>query len=582
MKRMRLMAFACLTLAVILSACASPTPVVVVVTATPPPPADTPIPEPTATLVPVPLSGPQNGTTMRWIDGSTLAYVAPSEFIMGNGGYDAPIRTVALDGFWIYQTKVTNRMYAQCVAVGACSAPALELGGPVYSNPQYANHPVVGVTWNQAQTYCGWAQGQLPTEAQWEKAARGAGGSPYPWGVDKPGCDLLNLGYCMGHTSEVDAFPDGRSPYGLYDMAGNVFEWVADWYDPAYYTNAPAANPAGPDNGTYRSIRGSSFETDFDQVESAVRHFGSQSYHNRDLGFRCVVNAPQFFAPYCQTAAYIPSGTLVSGGCELPQTRVAGQYCAAGNSYATIALPKDAIYEASSALKCDEVVVDGQRLLVCRGPNTQETTNPLTVCNPTCSNSPQITGAAPTCDPGYTLDAASSSCNYSPISAAPGLAGCPSGYILTNDGGIQACAAGKNQNGECPAGLYFDALAGRCAAPTGLSVVPYGIDNPELAVQSYSGCPYGFAYNETFQCCQAVSGGTYPGCSPGSTFSAELGACSPGEIRLAGPGCVTLDVTTLKCMQPVDTCAPIQDETRCIHNPFCRWNEKNGTCDIRK
>lgn len=581
MKKLRYVMFAYLILTFLFSACGSPTPMVVVVTATPLPPTDIPASEPTATLVPVPLSGPQNGSTMKWIDGSTLVYIPSSEFVMGNGGFDAPVRTVAVDEFWMYETKVTNRMYAQCVAVGACSAPTEELGGPVYSNPEYANHPIVGVNWDQAQTYCAWSQGQLPTEAQWEKAARGVEGNTYPWGNEKPACDLLNLGYCSGRTSEVDAFSDGVSPYGLYDMAGNIFEWTADWYGEAYYSSAPAANPTGPESGQYRSIRGSSFETDFDQVESAIRHFGAQVYHSRDLGFRCAVTNPQLTAPYCQLAAYIPTGVIVANGCELPVTGIAGQYCAGGNSFATIDLPADAVYEASKDLTCEEAVVDGQRILTCLGPKSKEATNEVTVCNPTCSNSPNITGAVPTCDPGYVLDPASGSCNYSPISSQVSVAGCPAGYVLAERGGQQTCVINTDANGECPAGLYFDSLAGRCVAPSGLADAPYGIDNPTLAAQSYAGCVTGFSYSETFQCCQAVSGGTYPGCPPGSTFNAELGACSPGEIRLAGPGCVTLDVTTLQCSRPVNTCTPITNETRCIHNPFCRWDEKDGLCEIR-
>jgi formylglycine-generating enzyme required for sulfatase activity len=554
---------------------------VIVVTATTLPPTETQAVEPAPTLVPVALSGPQNGTTMKWIDGSTLVYVPSGEFTMGNGGFDAPVRNVALDGFWIYQTKVTNRMFAQCVAVGACSAPTEEIGGPVYSNPEYANHPVVGVTWDQSQAYCAWSQGQLPTEAQWEKSARGTNANVYPWGNDNPACDLLNLGYCSGRTSEVDVFSSGASPYGLYDMAGNIFEWVSDWYGEAYYNEAPSANPTGPESGQYRSVRGSSFETDFDQVESAIRHYLNPSNHRRDTGFRCAVTQPKIFAPYCQLAAFIPSGVIVSNGCELPVTGVAGQYCAAGASFATVELPADASYEAGKDLKCDEAVVDGQRILTCIGPKAQEATNEITVCNPTCSNSPDITGAVATCDPGYTLDPATGACNYSPIIGEVGVAGCPVGYVLSDRGGQQSCVIGTNANGQCPSGLYFDNLAGRCVAPTGLVEAPYGVDNPSLAVQSYSGCATGFSYSETFQCCQAVSGGTYPGCSPGSTFSKDLGACSPGQVRLAGPGCVTLDVTTLKCSQPVDTCAPIKDETRCIKNPFCRWNENAGTCDIR-
>jgi formylglycine-generating enzyme required for sulfatase activity len=578
-------AFVCvLILAFLISACGpTPTPIVVVVTATSLPPTETQVPEPTATLVPVALSGPQEGTSMKWVDGSTLVYIPSSEFIMGNDGFDAPIHTVAVDGFWMYQTKVTNRMFAQCVAVGACSAPTEELGGPVYSNPEYANHPVVGASWDQAQTYCSWAQGQLPTEAQWEKAARGTAGNAYPWGNDdKPGCDLANLGYCSGRTSEVDAFSDGLSPYGLYDMAGNLYEWVNDWYGESYYKEAQSGNPAGPESGTYRSIRGSSFETDFNQAESAIRHFGTQTYHSRDLGFRCVVTEPKLFAPYCQLPAYIPSGVIVSNGCELPVTRVAGQYCAGGNSFATVDLSANAIYETGKALKCEEAVVDGKRILTCQGPKATESTNEVTVCNPTCSNSPSVTGEVPTCDPGYTLDSAAGACNYSPIMSQVGVAGCPAGYVLFDRGGQQTCVVGTNPDGECSSGLYFDTLAGKCVPPNGLVDAPYGIDNPALAVQSYSGCAVGFSYSETYQCCQAVSGGTYPGCSPGATFNKDLGACSPGEIRLAGPGCVTLELTTLKCSQAVDTCSPIKDETRCIKNPSCQWNENAGACQVRQ
>ena len=219
-----------LILTFVLAACGSPTPLVIVVTATSLPPTDAPIVEPTPTLVPVALAGPQSGTRMTWIDGSTLVYVPPSEFTMGNEGFDAPVRAVTLDGFWMQQTKVTNRMFTQCVAVGSCVTPTQELGGLVYSNPEFANHPVVGVTWDQAQSYCSWAQGSLPTEAQWEKGARGIEGNLYPWGNEDPACELLNYAYCNGSTSEVDSYKDSASPYGFYDMAGNVFEWVGDWY----------------------------------------------------------------------------------------------------------------------------------------------------------------------------------------------------------------------------------------------------------------------------------------------------------------------------------------------------------------
>jgi formylglycine-generating enzyme required for sulfatase activity len=574
-----------LSLIYILSACSTPTPIVVVVTATPPPPTEPVVVETATEVAPaqVVVAGPQSGDKIKWVDGSTLVYVPPSEFVMGNDGFDAPIHNVTLEGYWIQQTKVTNRMYAQCVSVGSCIAPTQELGGPVYSNPDYANHPVVGITWTQANAFCAWSLGRLPTEAEWEKAARGLNANIYPWGNDEPACDILNFGYCSGRTSEVDAFLNGASFYGLYDMAGNVFEWVGDWYEEGYYTNSALVNPMGPESGQYRSIRGSSFETDPDQADSAIRHYGAEAYHSRDLGFRCVVPKPQPMAPYCQLSAYIPAGAIVSNGCELPQAEVAGNYCAGGQSIATVDLPAGAIYDAGSKLNCTEAVVDGERRLTCVAPTSiQETTNQITVCNPTCSNSPTVTGAGPTCDPGYTLDGNSGMCNYTPIINQLTVAGCPAGYLLADRGGQQTCILGLDANGQCAAGLYFDSLAGACVPPNGNTLVPYGIDNPTLAIQNYAGCATGYSYNDTFQCCQAVTGNTYPGCAPGSTFNTDLGACSPGEIKLSGPGCVTLDVTTYQCEEPKDVCSHIRGETRCINNAYaCRWNEDVGECQMK-
>ena len=184
MKNVRYVMFALtLTLTLLLSACGTPAPetVVVVVTATSAPATDAPATEaePTAALAPVAVAGPQSGETMTWLDGSTLVYIPGGDFTMGNNnGYDAPAHSVTLSPYWMQQTPVTNRMYEQCVKAGGCSAPTQQLGGPVFTNPQFASHPVVGVNWEQSQAYCTWVQGSLPTEAQWEKAARGNSGSP--------------------------------------------------------------------------------------------------------------------------------------------------------------------------------------------------------------------------------------------------------------------------------------------------------------------------------------------------------------------------------------------------------------------
>ncbi|MCE9645085.1 MAG: formylglycine-generating enzyme family protein [Chloroflexi bacterium] len=587
MKNARIVSFAsAFMLAVLLlTACsaATPTPLVIVVTATPLPPTQAPLVEPTSTqaFAPVSLAGPQSGAKMKWIDGSTLLYVPQSEFEMGYG-YNAPIHSVSLDAYWIQQTKVTNRMFAQCVAVGSCTPPTQEVGGPVYSNPEFASHPVVGVTWDQAQAYCAWTQGSLPSEAQWEKAARGLGGNTYPWGNDEPACDLLNFGFCSGRTSEVTAFLSGASPFGLLDMAGNVFEWAADWYSDTYYNEAPALNPTGPAFGEDRVIRGSSFETNADQLPSAVRHFGPQTYHSRDLGFRCVVPNPQPVAPYCQLSALVPTGAPDVNGCELPAAQVTAQYCSGKQSYAHLDIPEGAVYDVGKNLNCEEVVVEGQRRLVCTGPQTQETTTEITVCNPACSGSPDVTGAKPSCGPGYTLDPATGACNYTPILPQVNVAGCPVGYSVLNNGGQQTCVLALDANGQCSAGLYFDSLAGMCVPANGAAQTPYGIDNPGLASQTFAGCAAGYTYSDTFQCCQAATADKYPGCPPGTSFNTDLGACSVGEVKLSGPGCVTVDVTTLQCDKPVDVCFRIVTEVACIRNAYaCTWIESQGKCQMK-
>lgn len=571
--------------AFILMACggATPTPLVIVVTATPQPATEIPAVAPTQTLVlaPVALAGPQSGDLMKWIDGSRLVYIPPGEFQMGNNGFDAPMHTVTLDGYWIYQTKVTNRMFEQCVAVGSCTPPAQEVGGSVFGNPQFDNHPVVGVTWDQAGAYCAWSQGTLPTEAQWEKAARGVSGIDFPWGNDEPICDRLNFGYCIGRTSDVDSFPEGRSPYGLFDMAGNVFEWVGDWYSAAYYDEAQLVNPGGPSSGEYRSIRGSSFETDPDKVNIANRHYGAGVYHNRDLGFRCAVAQPQPIAPYCQLAAFVPTGKIVSNGCELPEAVVVNQYCSKGDGYATVQLSFGSIYDVKGFLmQCQEVIEAGHRNLVCLGPRAKEATNEIEVCSPACGNVPDTTGVSPVCDAGYTLDPSNGTCNYTPILGGLNVAGCPVGYTIFDGGAQRSCVPGTDSNGLCAAGMYYDSLAGRCVPPNGVIEAPYGIDNPSLAEQYYAGCAAGYSYSDAFQCCQAITGGIYPGCPAGSSFNTDLGACSPDEIEISGSGCITVRVNTLKCSNPVDVCSRIKSETTCIQASACSWNEKDSLCKM--
>ncbi len=575
-------------LALVLSACAPAT------TPTPTLPAPTePLPTfaaptiaTTPTLVPVVLAGPQAGAQMAWVDGGVLVYVPAGEFGMGSGAANATQRTVSLSEYWIYQTEVTNAMYAFCVSAGACAPPAQELGTPLYDNLLYANYPVVGTTWDMAANYCAWIGGSLPSEAQWEKAARGSGGNTYPWGsLPEASCALGNFAGCIDATTDVTRYGDGASPYGALDMAGNVFEWVNDFYGENYYTSAPAQDPPGPDSGQYRVIRGSSFETDTEQAAVATRHFGGNAFHDRQTGFRCVVPQPAALAPMCQTSSYLPSALVGEGECQPPEAAVDAAYCESKVPYTTIDIPMGAEWSVSTVDHfCEEAVIDGQRRLTCSGPDAS--TGELVVCNAACSGLSEVTGAEPSCDPGYGLDAGSSTCLYSPVSPEPGVTGCAEGFTLIERGDTRTCAPGLGGEGLCPVGTYLDGSYGACVSPSGGADLPVGLNKPELAAQSYQGCLPGFSYSDEFQCCQPSQGGVYPGCPLGTRYDAAEGTCIPGQLRLSGPGCVTVSFNMAQCTEPfqISICAKIKTEVACIKNQVydCKWFESKGACEYVK
>jgi len=295
-----------------LAACGpTPTPVPPTDTPTPVPPTNTPLPPtdtptplpPTDTPTPVPPTDtptPVPPTNTPPPPPPDMVYVPAGEFIMGSEWrYEKPVHTVYLDAFYIDKTEVTNAQYRQCIEAGVCTQPH---NTQWYNDPSRAEHPVICIDWYQAKAYCEWAGKRLPTEAEWEKAARGTDGRLYPWGNT---FDESKLNFCdrncppsnvfrsaslddgYADTAPVGNYPAGASPYGALDMAGNVYEWVADWHLSDYYSQSPGRNPLGPDSGTAKVLRSGSWNDAGWGARCAYRVLGSPDQWGELRGFRC-------------------------------------------------------------------------------------------------------------------------------------------------------------------------------------------------------------------------------------------------------------------------------------------------------
>jgi formylglycine-generating enzyme required for sulfatase activity len=251
---------------------------------------------------------------------SEEVYVPAGEFLrgctadlagkMGCFEESRPLHAVYLDAFYIDKTEVTNAQYADCVENGPCAPPLSNSStrrASYYGNPQFADFPVIHVDWERADTYCHWVRKRLPTEAEWEKAARGTDHRLFPWGNDPLTCEKCNCNtwhynaagqryevYCVGDTSPVGGYPDHASPYGALDMVGNVREWVNDLYDKHYFIDAPFYNPPGPETTVTGEhlVRGGSWKGTYTHSNTWGRLDEADIYETHLIGFRCARDGP--------------------------------------------------------------------------------------------------------------------------------------------------------------------------------------------------------------------------------------------------------------------------------------------------
>jgi formylglycine-generating enzyme required for sulfatase activity len=294
-------------------------------TATPPPSTATSPPKSTPTSAPITPTPdaietpdildtsdtPDTSSKISPADGMTQLFIPAG--LVKMGGMDIlmendelPAHDVTLDAFWIDQVEVTNGMYRLCVQAGVCRLPVKlnsDNRADYSGNPKFNDYPVVQITWYDANAYCQWAGRRLPSEAEWERAARSDDMRNYPWGNEPPNAENANANNIVGDTTRVGSYSFGASPFGVLDMGGNVWEWVADYYDARYYETSPSVNPGGPEHGGlnhFRVIRGGSFQDDLFNLRVSNRGYevgpnpnklpNDSAYYGRSsvkIGFRC-------------------------------------------------------------------------------------------------------------------------------------------------------------------------------------------------------------------------------------------------------------------------------------------------------
>ena len=248
-----------------------------------------------------PAIAPPSPVAMRLVR-SPIAFdwvtIPAGEFLMGSDAKrdcdayedEQPQHLVYVGRYQIARVPVTNAQYKAFVDATGHRAPNHWQRGRIPADKE--DHPVVYVSWYDAQTFCSWAGARLPTEAEWEKAARGSDGRKYPWGDSAPDCGKAQYHGCGGETVVAGSKPAGASPSGVLDMAGNVWEWCQDWYGENYYASSPSRDPQGPDSGNRRVVRGGSWYFNEWYVRAANRHWNVPIFRYDLVGFRCVSPAP--------------------------------------------------------------------------------------------------------------------------------------------------------------------------------------------------------------------------------------------------------------------------------------------------
>jgi hypothetical protein len=535
----------------------------------PAPPEEEPEPEPEASpevVETVPGDLLEAGTVMKWYDEGYLVFVPKGEVTLGDNLYENNLEhSVFVDDYWIYMFPVTNGQYSQCVAAGACSLPASEEPYPDINELAIKDDPVIGVDWDQAGTYCQWMDGRLPSTAEWEKAARGPLAYTFPWGEADPSCDLLNYDECETQAvSLVYEYPDGRSYYQAFDLAGNTYEWVFDLYEDDFVSQLPGEEPYDPPHGTERSVRGSSYISDVESLPSAELYYLEPDQYRTDLGFRCVIGEgqPDGFASPCVQTAYIPGDPppwlpgpqhgpmpldIQTDTCTTDIGTSHAIYCSnqalqqGGLDLSIAALGSDEVYVKSWSSPQAVACIEGTDPLQCFGPELAPVT--FEICA-TCTPPIQVENLQYTCDCGFVLsDTNPPTCIYDGSPPQPNQT-CPAGFVydLVND----ICVKLVTQSQECQAGYEYDPNTQCCTAtyaepgqdpgtlPGFFLLCPPGYNNAPLTGQwvvqgqNYAICQYTVTSSQQEDCI---------------TVTYNLGECREEKAECKNPGSYTTEAS---------------------------------------